>query len=599
MKYLIEVEEGHFYLDHRLTPEVRGMFCAMASRAPLGGIKARYAEVVDAVAESIHDARFADLDKVPWKAKDQGRREEFYSEAEDRLCEYPLHARVQGFFDLFVGKYGHSSVMELVGSPSTYTEGVSWYTAYRSFDNELVSGQEFSTRAVRHRNWPMARECFDRPPITTKRLPGFNGESPADDPPNKYSIPNPVLAELHDEWLEVFEADVEAWRIEFTSACPECGGSGQATIEIVDYPSDNAPGTSTVVTCQPCKGSGKKYPTADKEPFRPALDKARGYLAGTIATGFSHTANLRVMARVINDGTLLAQSGGCEAAVQVWKGLAKTYAAAMPGLAGKGLKEAVYTPGSSLPAHLHVGEAEDGPEVEVTVKGIPAGASGPIPARVLGQKAYLDPIYNQLFRVGVAFRCSLAVARDWHRHRTLMPWLMSIVWEHVAYVRLVRDDGSTAEVEFRATEPNATVPAGTRVLSADGMSATVLEDVPFEKVIKIHHGYEPKSDLAKARLTELIRKSSKAFHEFAAAGDHYRAMLCLPLGTLVKMQGQGGLRNVVYMLELRRDAVGANFEYKAQAEQAVALLTEQLREFSVETGGETSPLPAYLGLPEP
>lgn len=42
------------------------------------------------------------------------------------------------------------------------------------------------------------------------------------------------------------------------------------------------------------------------------------------------------------------------------------------------------------------------------------------------------------------------------------------------------------------------------------------------------------------------------------------------------LQGQGGFRDVLYMLELRRDAKGANFEYKAQAAEAL----EQLRKLT-------------------
>jgi hypothetical protein len=129
--------------------------------------------------------------------------------------------------------------------------------------------------------------------------------------------------------------------------------------------------------------------------------------------------------------------------------------------------------------------------------------------------------------VDITFRCSLAVSRDWHRHRTMYPWSLDIV----------RENGGE---------------------------------------INLHRAYEPKSDLGKAKFTELMVKSTDAFDYFMGRGDQMRAMLCLPLGTEVMMTGQGGLRDVVYMLELRRDAHGANFEYQAQAADAMEQLTEQL-----------------------
>lgn len=632
-KYLHEVEEGHLYLDHRLTPEVRGMFCAMASRAPLGGIKARYKEVVDAIAEANWDGPLADKVYTGVAATGGSSWKEYLAQqyadpvvqevhddsvsqaraiAEDRLCEYPLHPKVQAFFDLFVGKYGHSSVMELTGSPSTYTEGVSWFTAFRSFSNPLVSGQEFSTRAVRHRDWPMARECFDaedliRPvanfdPTTMKLLPNEIIHA---------SAPNPTLKALHDAWFEVFEAEVEAWRVEFSAPCPACDGKGKRQIRF-GGPSDEIAHQHVLhlvdidpnhVQCETCKGTGKKHPSADKEPFRPALDRARPFLPGSIATGFSHTANLRVMGRVINDGLLLAKSAGCAAAVQVWEGIAKTYAAALPGLAGNGLREAVYTPGTTLPAHLHIGVAQDGPEVEVGVAALLSDVSGDdIQPRPWGKKSYVDPFFNHFARVSITFRCSLAVARDWQRHRTMQPWLLGIVWDHIAFATATLADGTPVELQFRAKvtpDPTTLVPAGTQAMSADGQVATVTADTRFEQVIKIHHAYQARSDVGRAKVTNLIRESSKAYHEFVASGDHYRAMLCLPLGTLVSMYGQGGLRDVIYMLELRRDAVGANFEYQAQATKAVEVLATQLATLQIEGLGGSANLASFLGLSQP
>ena len=157
MTYLHETSRGMFYLDHRLVPEVSAMFAAMASRAPLGGIKARYKQVVDAIYADVHP-KWAEFAKKMGGTPESGDAAA-WDAAENLLCEYPLHPKVQKFFDDFVGKYGHSSIMELTGQPSVYTEGISWLTAWLLFDSPLCAGQEFSTRAVQHKDWPIAREC--------------------------------------------------------------------------------------------------------------------------------------------------------------------------------------------------------------------------------------------------------------------------------------------------------------------------------------------------------------------------------------------------------------------------------------------------------
>jgi hypothetical protein len=466
MKYLHEDADGVYHLDHRLLPEVSAMFAAMSSRLPTGGIVGRYTQIVEAVHEGMEaearEAGIMTLNGIPLRA------------AEDRLCEHPIHPRVKEFFDKFVLRYGHSSIMELTGQPAVYTEGISWYTAYLLFDSPLCAGQEFSTRAVRHKNWPMARECYEE---------AVEG-------------PHPILKELHDEWFDVFEAEVAWWKDHFTDA-------------------DNR----------------AAYGIKDKEPFRPALDRARWAIPGTISTGCCHTGNLRERARILRDGLILAKRSGGQAAIDVWEGFRAGYAAALPGLAGMGLREAVYDGSATggLPGHLFVWAASEGPEVEVRFNQTGQHLHPNVKGRQWGEKSYIDPVFNHLGQVDITFRCSLAVSRDWHRHRTMYPWSLDIV----------RENGGE---------------------------------------INLHRAYEPKSDLGKAKFTELMVKSTDAFDYFMGRGDQMRAMLCLPLGTEVMMTGQGGLRDVVYMLELRRDAHGANFEYQAQAADAMEQLTEQLGE---------------------
>ena len=126
MKYLHKDAPGVYHLDHRLAPEVVGMLCAMSSRMPLGGIQARYMEIIEAVAEGLwEDAQaealkgngYENKKRLPsWedaKAGPMWNTDSTLRQAEDRLCEYPIHPRIQKFFDQFVLRYGHSSILEL------------------------------------------------------------------------------------------------------------------------------------------------------------------------------------------------------------------------------------------------------------------------------------------------------------------------------------------------------------------------------------------------------------------------------------------------------------------------------------------------------
>lgn len=529
MRYLKTTAPGVIALDHRLTPEVSAMFAAMSSRMPAGGIEARYMQIVEAVAEGLYNevkqrAAGSAANWPTWPALRSGQDTSlsltaWLRQGEDRLCEYPLHPKVQEFFDQFVLNYGHSSIMELTGQPAVYTEGVSWYTAYLLFDSPLCAGQEFSTRAVRHKDWPMAAECYFQDPNFLMGEPEMVGTIPVRNPlgvpPEAWDTsklkpvvrPHPKLKALHNGWFEVFEAEVAWWQ---------------------EHLSDAA--------------NREALGIADKEPFRPALDRARWAIPGTIATGCCHTGNLRERARVIHDGMLLAQRSENQAAITVWENIKKGYEAALPGMAGMGLREAVYDENSHIPSHLFVQEVPVGDEVRVSVypgRELAAGAY----KRSAGDRTYVDPFFNHHAQVDIAFQCSLAVCRDWHRHRTVYPWSLGIV------------RGRHADIERSVAERSGLF---------------------FDDGIRIHPAYQPMSDLAKEKLPGLLAATTKAFDEFMAVGDQMRAMLSLPLGTLVQMSGQAGLRDTIYTLELRGHAHGANFEYKAQALKAMELLKDQL-----------------------
>ena len=491
-KYLHEPTPGTIVLDHRLTPEVRAMLAAMVSRSPIGGMKQRYMEVLRAVAEGLVEE---DFQKYPPERMEQATRylkedhgEANYreamisgrlGEAEVALTTYPLHPKVQGFFDQFVGAYGHSSILELTGSPTVGVEGISWFTAWLLFDSPLVAGQEFSTRAVRHKDWPMARE--------SRIVEGIAWG----DTVSEGTVTDPSFADLHREWLEVYEAEVAWWQKHLSD--PE----NRAALGI-----------------------------GDKEPFRPALDRARWALPGTFATGAAFASHLRERARVIRDAQSINKTP-----TPVWADLETAYRQAAPGLAQYGLREAVVGGTRDLPGHLTsilrpVEALAEPSGVVVRLQTVPVDAEVRPYARSQ-ERSYLDPWFNHLARASVQIECSLAVARDWHRHRTLYPWHLGVVLT--------------------------------------------------EGLVSIDRRYEPKSELGRSKLPELLRRSTALYQRLLEAGDVERAALALPLGTKVVVSASGGLRDVTYMLELRAHAHGANFEYKEQAEAALHHLEVRTR----------------------
>ena len=537
-KYLKKVNDTCTILDHRLCPEVSAMFTAMASRMPAGGIEARYREVVDAVAKTIHDEKFPTLLVVDWTDKSDEKRETFYGEAEDLLTTYPLHPVVQAFFNKFVKAYGHSSILELTGQPAVYIEGVSWWTNWLLFDSPLCAGQEFSTRAVRRRDWPMCREAMQTATeLTIAEDVDIDGQQAKKGDKLILTVPHPELQELHEAWMEIFEAEVEAWKEEFSKPCPVC----KSELELPPPETLTALGVSMEFLegggCLYCGDTGKKHPSADSEPFRPALDKARWALPGTIATGCCHTTNLRERARVLDTGWAVARIGnGCGEAKAVWVDIGGAYHDALPGMSGMGLKEAWYLQGEESegtpPYHLYTSHdyyvGDEAPqEVEMKVTNHIIGQE----LESIGRKSprtYLDPLWNQT-RMRLTIRCSLAAARDWHRHRTAYPWDLKL--------QMV-----------------------TRKISEELFH------------IVLHPAYSPISELGKEKTPALLARSQEVAEAFAAAGDYYRMMLCFPLGTQVPMSCEMGLRDAVYMLELRANAPGANFEYRIQAEKALELL---------------------------
>jgi hypothetical protein len=458
-------------IDHRMRPETRAMLAAMSSRMPAGGVRRRYDEIVHAVATDIQNNSLLSTDH------------DGYVRAAESALTTSVPPKVQEFMNAFVGNYGHSSVLELTGSPTIFVEGISWYTAWLSFDGPLVKGQEFSTRAKAFKNWPVCYEATD----------------------------HPGLVVLHRDWLHVFEAEVDWWQ-------------GHLSV-----PSNR-----------------EKLGISDNEPFRPAYDMARWALPGTIATGFAHTANVRDMGRVIASAKALAYNcwregeGNSERPYAVWEAIAKAYDESLPALAGYSLRTALTSPKEEsedwhrVPGHLLYWQPFDQAGLLRRLRHLDARTFceltsdqglAEVHAYVRDKTGgYIDPSHNRTL-CSFASVTSLAAARDWHRHRTMYPWTMSPV-----------------------------ISAGQAV---------------------IHPAYGPRSAFAQERYVDLVARSSAIYRELQERGDHYRAILALPLGAACTLQGYGGLRDMLYMLELRSKAHGTNFEYRQQAQSALDQLLEE------------------------
>ncbi len=535
-QYLHVVGPNVSWLDHKITPEVRAMFCAMMSRVPKGSIRQRYEEVVAKVARNMYVAA------MNWSGRD-GEGDtcplpvEAMRRAEERLTTYPLHPIVQEFFDEIVAKYGHSSVLELTGNPSVFIEHISMWFAYLSFDNPLVAGQETSTRAVWRRDWPMASDCLGQPGLNNALLQGY-----------------------HELGLAITAAEIEAWKVELQKSCEECQGDGKfgagcknTVMRLGSATSYGAPAQE----CANCAGTGKKYPwMKDPQPFRPAFDRARWALPGTIETGVSHTANLRTMARVIKAIEDYATASGNSSAMRVMRQVKDAYRQAMPGLADMGLREAVYAEeatvgdvkkhhAEAIPGHLWVHEplnryatAIDGPEAAVALElgedDTAVAVASPYYRKT--RKGYADPFFNYV-RMDVSFRCSWAAARDWHRHRSFYPWTL------LAY-----------RCCLKANVHN-------------------LEDEVWSN-LRLHEAYAPISEYGKAHAERYFALATQLYDGYIAEGNEWMARASMPLGTKVYMGASGGLRDGMYMLSIRSRASGANFEYKAQAEMALQNMLE-------------------------
>ena len=365
-KYLHVVGHHVSYLDHRIVPELGACFAAMMSRVPKGGIMARYKEVVTKTAREMYNDMNSKrprvvkvgghMPKLPeW---DDAAQYAWMGSAEERLTQYPLPLCVHnpkfdtksynretkvdkngekpGFINLNVALYGHGSIKEMTGNPVVFVEHISWWFAYLTFDNPLVSGQEMSTRAVWRRDWPMAVDGFSRHAL--------------DAPGGPNSFPGEGVEEMHNLGLEIAWHETEAWKVELKSDCPGCNGNGyhhnldDGPVQPIDnLLAMEESGIRGIMWCSACDKTGKKYPWMnDPQAFRPAFDRSRHTLPGTFETGVAHTASVRVMGRVLKVMRDLATASGQQSALAIIGEMETAYSLAIPGMAGMWLREAVH-----------------------------------------------------------------------------------------------------------------------------------------------------------------------------------------------------------------------------------------------------------------
>ena len=137
---------------------------------------------------------------------------------------------------------------------------------------------------------------------------------------------------------------------------------------------------------------------------------------------------------------------------------------------------------------------------------------------------YLDDYYNRIGRFDVEIFCSVAVARDWHRHRSVMPWDLEVVQRN-----------------------------GLPVLC------------PW-------FDYQDRKD----EVQDIMNKSYDYFKKVNGTTESLRGLYTLPFGAMVRMTCKATLPALLYMMELRFSTSGANFEYKEQARQGLIQLCDIL-----------------------
>lgn len=250
------------------------------------------------------------------------------------------------------------------------------------------------------------------------------------------------------------------------------------------------------------------------------FDDARVYLPGTTPTGVVITNDVRAIARQMD---LIRALGG------EWEGLAEQVMAGVSA-ASPVTTQSVGWRNRQAPGHWRFGvrrrpDTESvTPEQAVDLVQHDTGITVRRPVGAVARphaRSYLDPLWREAPRFRIRMLCSVACARDWHRHRPVMPWRLSVV--------LDMDDRIVLAPWYRMEEKVS---------------------------------------------SNLLAKTSDAFISAGGLNGNFGALHALPFGALVELTAVGTLPELLYMLELRATAEGANPEYKAQALEGIRQLCE-------------------------
>lgn len=138
---------------------------------------------------------------------------------------------------------------------------------------------------------------------------------------------------------------------------------------------------------------------------------------------------------------------------------------------------------------------------------------------------YLPLEFKKLGLFEINIHCSIAAARDWHRHRPVMPWTLTLLLNQ--------------------------------------------NSLPI-----IHPLYEIYGYTQYENEINCFFEEKKIFHNLKSIS--WEQMYVLPFGTSVDMNCCTTLDFLFYMLKLRSNSSNANFEYKTQANMGLKILKQLL-----------------------
>ena len=249
------------------------------------------------------------------------------------------------------------------------------------------------------------------------------------------------------------------------------------------------------------------------------FDNIRWALPGSLRTGLTVTSNVRDSVRQAQH---IQGLGGAEAALaSEFIEAAKAYAPVMVSSYAKGAR----APFSTWSSRAEFSESSP----EYAVRLYPVNYDHTAIKRLTNAldaaggrkpKAHLDPMWERAALFDIEIVCSLAAARDWHRHRRCMPWEL-----------LVYTNNRSLHIN-KSAYPSA---------KRDGVD-------------------------------ELMQRAWDLYQSLGGVEAWY----AVPFGATVLLKGRATLPQLVYMLELRAHSVGANFEYKRQAERGLVSLRKLL-----------------------